>query len=109
MRHRWLAPSLSFVILVVAFHSSSIQQLANGLQSSEHEQSSAGAGPSSAALQPGGPMMSLSSDSSSALESAGVMNAEDLIAAESSQSPESASEQQHKAFTSAQIIRQVSE
>jgi hypothetical protein len=110
MRHpirRLLAPSLSALLfLVVAFQSDEL--VADGLQqpaAGDHEQSAAIAA-ASAMGQNGSPMLSMSGETSSSIESSGVMNADDLIAAESSQSPDAPAE--HKAFTAAQMLRQVS-
>lgn len=89
-------------LLVVAFSpESSHNKLANALQQAgDHEAAAAAAAAASA------PMMTLSGESSSALESAGALSSDDLIAAESSQAPDAPD--QRKAFTSGQMLRQVS-
>lgn len=78
-------------------------QLTAAIQAGEQHVAAAPA--ADANQPPTGPMLSMGSESSSALESSAALAGDDLIAAESSQSPEAA---EHKSFTSAQVIRQVS-
>lgn len=103
--HYWLAP----LCLVLAFqlNQDKILQQVVAIQSSNGEQhNSAASGQEHAGIAQSGPaMMSLGSESSSALESSAALAGDDLIAAESSQSPDAA---EHKTFTNAQVVRQVS-
>lgn len=71
-----------------------------GLQQAEHEVASA-----AAAAHVVGLSASPNSETSSIIESAG---SDDLIAAESSQAPSADVQAEHKAFTSGQVLRQVS-
>lgn len=88
------------IILIVALHT--IQNCAYALQqagNAEHEQPGAQSGPMMSLGQP--------AESSPALEASGALASDDLIAAESSRAPADAPAE-HKAFTSAQMLRQVS-
>lgn len=77
-----------------------------------NEQQQHGSGPAehsaaaAAAVAAAHPMLSMGAESSSALEASAALAGDDLIAAESSQSPDASSE--HKTFTNAQVVRQVS-
>uniref|UniRef100_A0A6G1SCX3 ZP domain-containing protein n=1 Tax=Aceria tosichella TaxID=561515 RepID=A0A6G1SCX3_9ACAR len=101
---RLVASSLSLLLLVVAFQSDEL--VADGLQQAagEHDQSGGPIGAASVGANPAGPMLTMSGETSSSIESSVGLNPDDLIAAESSQSPDAPSE--HKAFTAAQILRQ---
>lgn len=102
--HYWLAP----LCLVLAFQlNNQDKQQVVAIQSSNGEQhNSVVSGQEHVGIAQSGPaMMSLGSESSSALESSAALAGDDLIAAESSQSPDAA---EHKAFTNAQVVRQVS-
>lgn len=93
----WLAT----LCLVLAFQLHQQQVLALNEQQHNSQQEHSNANSQSL------PILSMGSESSSALESSAALAGDDLIAAESSQSPEAA--EQHKAFTSNQpMMRQVS-
>lgn len=102
--HYWLAPLC--LILAFQLNEQKIVQQVVAIQSSNSEQHNVAPIQEHAGIAQSGPaMMSLGSESSSALESSAALAGDDLIAAESSQSPDSA---EHKTFTNAQVVRQVS-
>jgi len=83
--------------LLVAMLALQVASGSGGAQQAElHEQAS---------VAPGQPMGVAEAGGSPLADSAAAMVAEDLLAAESSQSPDG---DPHKAFTSAQLLRQVS-
>jgi len=93
--HQWLLP----LCLLLAFQQTI--KRADAVQQANEQRGDQEPG---SAIQ-SAPLMSMGSESSSALESSAALAGDDLIAAESSQSPDSA---EHKSFTSAQVVRQVS-
>lgn len=110
----WLSTS-SLVCLVLAFsvynehksanHVNALQQVS----SSEHN-AAAAAQEGHSVMAPSGQMMSMGSESSSALETSAALAGDDLIAAETSQSPSDGAPAEHKSFTPSNpsAIRQVS-
>lgn len=120
----WLATSLCLVLAFSLYNEQS-EQFVNALQqqqqqqqasSNEHNAVAAAAAAAAAAAQdghsimaPSGQMMSMGSESSSALETSAALAGDDLIAAESSQSPADGAAE-HKSFTASlpSAIRQVS-
>lgn len=103
--HYWLAPLC--LILAFQLNEQKIVQQVVAIQSPiNNEQHNVASIQEHAGIAQSGPaMMSLGSESSSALESSAALAGDDLIAAESSQSSDSA---EHKTFTNAQVVRQVS-
>lgn len=96
----WLAAAC----LVLAFQlSSTVQALQNNESPSSALQQDTHSASPAASAQPG--LVSMGSESSSALESSASLAGDDLMAAESSQAPDSVPAE-HKSFTNA--VRQVS-